>query len=180
MKKVVLFVIAALWGGILFAQNAKVSGTVTDSDGAPLPGVAVLVEGTGIGTVTNSKGQYSMTIQKDDHTLVFSCIGMQNQSVPVIGRAVIDVKMVEDAIGLSQSVVTATGLTRSQKALGYASTTVTSDDIMKGHSADAPFRFERKNCRCADFICRRNRNFPESHRQGLFFYVRKQCPTLCN
>ena len=137
MKKVVLFFIAALWGGILFAQNVKVSGTVTDSDGAPLPGVAVLVEGTGIGTVTNSKGQYSMTIQKDDHTLVFSCIGMQNQSVPVIGRAVIDVKMVEDAIGLSQSVVTATGLTRSQKALGYASTTVTSDDIMKGHSADA-------------------------------------------
>ena len=114
MKKVVLFFIAALWGGILFAQNAKVSGTVTDSDGAPLPGVAVLVEGTGIGTVTNSKGQYSMTIQKDDHTLVFSCIGMQNQSVPVIGRAVIDVKMVEDAIGLSQSVVTATSALGSE------------------------------------------------------------------
>ena len=57
MKKVVVFFIAALWGSILFAQNAKVSGTVTDSDGAPLPGVAVLVEGTGIGTVTNSKGQ---------------------------------------------------------------------------------------------------------------------------
>ena len=62
---------------------------------------------------------------------------MQTMKVPVMGRTVIDIKMSEDAIGLSQSVITATGLTRSEKALGYASTTVRSDDITRGHAADA-------------------------------------------
>lgn len=137
MKKIVLFLLAVLSAAAMSAQTVKISGTVSDSDGNPLPGVAVLVEGTGIGTTTNADGQYSMVVRSDQSHLVYSCIGMQTMKVPVMGRTVIDVKMSEDAIGLSQSVITATGLTRSEKALGYASTTVRSDDITRGHAADA-------------------------------------------
>ncbi|MGM9753511.1 MAG: SusC/RagA family TonB-linked outer membrane protein, partial [Candidatus Cryptobacteroides sp.] len=138
MKKVVLFFIAVLASFFLSAQNVKISGTVTDSEGLPIPGAAVLIEGTGIGTVTDSDGKYMVTARSGDELrLVYSCVGMQTLIVPVLGRAVIDVTMTEDAIGLSQAVVTASGLTRSEKALGYASTTVRSDEITKGHSVDA-------------------------------------------
>ena len=114
MKKIVLFLLAVLSAAAMSAQTVKISGTVSDSDGNPLPGVAVLVEGTGIGTTTNADGQYSMVVRSDQSHLVYSCIGMQTMKVPVMGRTVIDVKMSEDAIGLSQSVITATGLTRSE------------------------------------------------------------------
>lgn len=137
MKKVVLFFITVLCACLMNAQTVKVTGTVSDMEGAPLPGVTVLVEGTGIGTTTDSKGRYSMAIRTGESNLVYSCIGMQTLNIPVMGRSVIDVIMLEDAIGLSHSVVTATGLTRSEKALGYASTTVTANDITKGHSVDA-------------------------------------------
>ena len=113
MKKIVLFLLAVLSAAAMSAQTVKISGTVSDSDGNPLPGVAVLVEGTGIGTTTNADGQYSMVVRSDQSHLVYSCIGMQTMKVPVMGRTVIDIKMSEDAIGLSQSVITATGLTRS-------------------------------------------------------------------
>lgn len=136
MKKVVLFFIAVLWAALMPAQTVKISGTVSDSDGSPLPGVAVVIEGTGIGTVTASDGRYSLHVRSGETALVYSCIGMQTQTVPILGRTVIDVTMTDDAIGLSQAVITATGLTRSEKALGYASTTVNSDEISKGHAID--------------------------------------------
>lgn len=56
MKRIVLFLVAVLSAIAMSAQTVKISGTVSDSDGNPLPGVAVLVEGTGIGTTTNADG----------------------------------------------------------------------------------------------------------------------------
>ncbi|MGM9784755.1 MAG: SusC/RagA family TonB-linked outer membrane protein [Candidatus Cryptobacteroides sp.] len=138
MKKVVLFFMSVFAALSLNAQNLKISGTVTDSEGNPLPGVTVQVEGTGIGTVTDSEGKYIMTIRQEDKVrLVYSCVGMQTMLVPVAGKTVVDVTLAEDTIGLSQAVVTATGLTRSEKALGYASTTVKAEDITRGHAVDA-------------------------------------------
>ena len=63
------------------SAQSRVSGKVTDEGGSPLPGVAVMVEGTGTGTVTDEKGNYSISGLKAGATLVFSCLGMAEQSV---------------------------------------------------------------------------------------------------
>ncbi len=101
-------------------QNKIVSGKVTSSDGAPLPGVTVVIKGTFNGTVTNADGNYTLANIPDDATLVFSFVGMQTLEILIAGKTMVDVKMIEDVIGLKDVVVTALGITREKKSLGYS------------------------------------------------------------
>lgn len=137
MRNLVLLFMAvlscSLWAT---AQNRKVSGTVTSSDGKPIAGVTVVVEGTHIGTSTNAEGQYTLDVRMGA-TLQFSFIGMQSQTIPINDRTTIDVVMQDDAIGLDNVVITALGLTRQERTLGYASSTIKAGEIAKGHASDA-------------------------------------------
>ena len=137
VRKILLTLIALLGGGILLsqAQSKQISGTVTGSDGKPIAGVTVVIEGTSVGTTTNAAGAYSISAGKDAK-LVFSFIGMENQTVPVSGKSVINVQMKEDAIGVDEVVVTAMGITRSEKSLGYSVSTVKADEINKAREGN--------------------------------------------
>lgn len=137
VRKILLTLIALLGGGILLsqAQSKQISGTVTGSDGKPIAGVTVVVEGTSVGTTTNAAGAYSISAGKDAK-LVFSFIGMENQTVPVSGKSVINVQMKENAIGVDEVVVTAMGITRSEKSLGYSVSTVKADEINKAREGN--------------------------------------------
>jgi TonB-linked SusC/RagA family outer membrane protein len=102
------------------AQTQTVTGTVTSaSDGSALPGVNVLVKGTTTGATTNTDGRYTISASGNS-TLVFSFIGFAAQEVPVNNRSTIDVRLSEDVTNLSEVVVTAVGIQREQKALGYS------------------------------------------------------------
>lgn len=101
-------------------QQLSVSGKVTDSRKQPLPGVTVVVKGTTQGTVTDFDGNYSITNLPEKAVLQFSFVGMTTQEIEVAGRRNIDVVMSEAAIGLEEVVVTALGLKREKKALGYS------------------------------------------------------------
>lgn len=90
-----------------------VGGTVTDQAGTSLPGVTVLVKGTGNGTVTDINGKYSINVPNESDTLVFSFIGFITQEVAVNGRSVIDVQLQENVSELEEVVVVGYG---SQKA----------------------------------------------------------------
>ena len=138
MKKVKLFLtcLLAVLTMALYAQNRQISGTVTDPDGNPMPGVAVFVEGTNVGTVTDANGAYTLNM-RGGNVVKFSFFGMRDVIVPVDNQGKVDVRMEEDTIGLDEVVITATGMTRQEKTLGYASTTVRSEEILKGHAADA-------------------------------------------
>ena len=138
MKKVKLFLtcLLAVLTTALYAQNRQISGTVTDPDGNPMPGVAVFVEGTNVGTVTDANGAYTLNMRGGD-VVKFTFFGMRDVIVPVENQGRVDVRMEEDTIGLDEVVITATGMTRQEKTLGYASTTVRSEEILKGHAADA-------------------------------------------
>ena len=120
----------------LSAQNRVVSGTVIDQYGDPVPGAAVMVDGTRVGTATDLQGKYTLNVRGGD-ALRFTFFGMRDVVVTIGDKTVIDVTMEDDTIGLDEVVVTATGMTRQEKTLGYASTTVRSDEIVKGHAADA-------------------------------------------
>jgi TonB-linked SusC/RagA family outer membrane protein len=106
----------------LQAQTITITGTVTsavEGEGA-LPGVTVAVKGTATGTNTDLNGKFSITVPVSASTLVFTYVGMQTQEIAISGRNLIDVVMVTQSIGLDEVVVTALGISREKKSLGYS------------------------------------------------------------
>ena len=113
----------------LAIAQRTISGTVTDAaTAAPLPGVSVFVKGTSQGTSTDGEGKYSISVA-DDATLAFSFVGYITKEVAVATENVIDVQLYEDAIGVDEITVTALGIKRATKALGYATQKVDGKDI---------------------------------------------------
>jgi len=103
-----LFVCLLLCLGSAFAQRT-ISGTVTDTEGEPLIGASILVEGTSTGTVTDIDGQYSISVPEGANTLIFSYTGFQRQEIEIGASNTIDVEMEEDVIGLADVVVVGYG-----------------------------------------------------------------------
>ena len=110
-----------------FGQDMVLSGTVKDVQGSPMPGVAVLIKGTTLGVVTQNDGTYSLSMgQADkDAVLVFSFLGFKTQELKWNGKTVIDVTLEEERQELEGVVVTALGIKREEKGLGYSTQTVT-------------------------------------------------------
>ena len=109
------------------AQQQTVSGKVTDVGGQPMPGVSVVVKGTTQGTITNSDGNYSLSNVPEGAALNFTFVGMLSQEVVVGNQTNINVTLKEQTIGLDEVVVTALGIQKSSKSLGYATSKVNSD-----------------------------------------------------
>lgn len=128
MQKLFLFlgVYFALLGSA-YAQQT-VTGKVTDGDGIGIPGVSIVQKGTSQGTITDIDGEYTISVP-GDVTLLFTFVGMKNVEEQVANRSVIDVTMEVDEIGIDEVVVTALGIKREAKALGYAMTEVDGDEI---------------------------------------------------
>jgi TonB-linked SusC/RagA family outer membrane protein len=133
MKKMkCLLVLIATFGFInVWAQTKSISGTVTSAeDNIPLPGVAILVKGTTVGATTNMDGNYQIEVPANATSLEFSFIGMKTQEVEIGNQTKIDVTLEPDAINMDEVVVTALGIRREKKALGYAVSEVSSEDIL--------------------------------------------------
>ncbi len=101
-------------------QQKFVSGKVIGENGEPLPGVTILIKGTTQGTITNSNGEYTIQDVGEGKVLQFSFIGMKTIEVPVSGKNIIDVRMVEEEVKMDEVVVTALGMKKAEKSLGYA------------------------------------------------------------
>ncbi|MCY1723277.1 SusC/RagA family TonB-linked outer membrane protein [Prolixibacteraceae bacterium Z1-6] len=126
-----------------YAQQ-KVTGTVTDEDGAGIPGVSIIQKGTSRGTITNIDGEYSIDVP-GEATLVFEFVGMKDVEEQVTNRSVIDVTMVVDAVGIDEVVVTALGIKREVKALGYAMTEVKGEDIVSANTVNPVLALQGKS-----------------------------------
>ncbi|MBU1821192.1 MAG: carboxypeptidase-like regulatory domain-containing protein, partial [Bacteroidetes bacterium] len=108
-----------------YAQDRKVTGKVSSAeDGSPLPGVSVIVKGSNTGTNTDSDGNYSVNVPSGNATLVFSFVGTVTQEISVGNRSEINVQLASDTKNLQEVVVTAQGIVREKRALGYAVATV--------------------------------------------------------
>jgi len=124
------------WGDAR-AQDRTVSGRVTSSeDGSPIPGVNVVIKGTAVGTVTDANGTYSISTPSSEGILVFSFIGFASQEIEIGQRATIDVQLSQDITQLGEVVVTAAGIEREKKALGYAVAQVNSDRLSQMSEPD--------------------------------------------
>jgi TonB-linked SusC/RagA family outer membrane protein len=114
----------------IMAQGKTVTGTVSDADtGGPLPGINVVEKGTRNGTSTDFDGNYSISVSGSSAILVFSAIGYTEKEVAVGGQSSINVTLAENVELLGEVVVTALGIKKETKALGYSVTQVGSEEI---------------------------------------------------
>ncbi|MFH0842063.1 MAG: SusC/RagA family TonB-linked outer membrane protein [Bacteroidota bacterium] len=120
------------------AQQRTITGTVTSSvEGeGTLPGVSVSVKGTTAGIITGIDGKYTLAIPENATTLVFSYIGMKKQEVEIENRSIIDIILEPDIMGLDEVIVTAFGVSRKKKAVGYAVQDVKEEVIQRAGNTD--------------------------------------------
>lgn len=117
--KVFCTLLCVLFSQVLLAQESEITGTVTDNNNLPLPGVNVVIKNTSTGTQTDFDGNYSITAQQGD-ILVFSYVGLKTTEYTVSNNTTIDVVLEADSSELDEVVITALGIKREKKSLGYA------------------------------------------------------------
>jgi TonB-linked SusC/RagA family outer membrane protein len=117
-----------------FAQQQTISGRVTDENGVAFPGVNVIIKGTTNGTVTNTDGAYSINPPSATGMLVFSFVGYAQQEVSFDGKSTVDVSLVPDVKALDEIVVTALGIEKSSKSIGYSATKVDGNTLIENRS----------------------------------------------
>ena len=114
-------------------QQVRITGTVVDAQGVPVPGASVIIKGTATGTMTDGNGVFTITAAQGA-TLEVSCIGYSTVDVPA--AAGMQVVLKEDNEFLEESVVTALGIKRERKALGYSVSEVNADELMKNKNTN--------------------------------------------
>lgn len=133
-----ILVLCTLLVGASYAQNRQVTGKVTSAnDGSPIAGVSVTVVGSTTATQTDDAGNYSLAISSTDKELSFSYIGYASQRVAIGSRSSINVQLVSDDETLDEVVVTALGISREKKSLGYASQEVKGDVLTAARGGNA-------------------------------------------
>lgn len=113
----------------IYAQSRKITGKVSTADGQPLPGVTVFIKGTSTGTITAADGSYSLDVPGNAADLTFSLIGMETFTQPLSGLSSYNVTLKTSDKQLQEVVVTALGISRATKALGYAVQEVKSAEL---------------------------------------------------
>lgn len=120
-----------------YAQQKMIRGKVIGAeDNAPLPGVSVVVKGTTNGTVTDAQGNYQISAPQSAQALIFSFVGYSAQEISIGNSSTIDAKLSVDTKQLSEVVVTAVGIQREKKALGYAVSTIKSSQLQQVSEPD--------------------------------------------
>ncbi|NIJ54077.1 SusC/RagA family TonB-linked outer membrane protein [Dyadobacter arcticus] len=109
--------------------DRTISGKVSDEKGQPLPGVSIVVKETKVGTATNTEGTYQLTVPDAGGVLVFSYVGYSPEEVVLGSQSTYDLSMKPDVRNLEMVVVTALGIKRDAKKLGYSTATINTEEI---------------------------------------------------
>jgi len=139
MKKQLLPAFFALLLGLCMpfmskAQLVNISGKVTGQSGDPLPGVNVLIKGSSSGTTTDAQGAYILNTSASGSAIIFSAIGFVSQEKTIGKQSVINVVLLEDTKILNEVVVTALGIKREEKSLGFAASTINENAVKDAKS----------------------------------------------
>ena len=136
-KRILLICIILISMVKLQAQRHTVTGSVTSAeDGAPLPGVSVMAQGALSGTTTDNKGNYSLSVPNGKAKIVFSSTGFINQTISVSGKSAINLALTRDTKQLSEVVVTALGITKQKKAVGFATQELAKKDLTEARDVN--------------------------------------------
>ena len=128
LRNLLATIVLVLLAGNAWAQSRSVTGIVYDTDGkTPMVGATILVKNTTNGVISGIDGSYTIEVPGDDATLIFQSLGYDSQEITVGPRTRLDVTLKEAAQKIDEVVVTALGLTRSEKSVGYAISKVDGD-----------------------------------------------------
>ncbi|MFA6402267.1 MAG: carboxypeptidase-like regulatory domain-containing protein [Salinivirgaceae bacterium] len=115
----------------------KVSGKIIDVNSQePIPGVTILIKGTTIGAITDYEGKYSIEVTDANSSLTFSFIGYKTQTIALEGKTTFNIIMEEDTKSIDEVVITALGIKRETKALGYSVQSVEGEGLQKVKGVD--------------------------------------------
>ena len=132
MKKISLLLAFLVFIGlqVVLAQTRDISGTVTSADdGTSIPGASVVVKGTTLGTITNMEGKFTLKVPPTAKVLVITFVGMTSSEVAIKGLNNSDVVLKAKTVSVDEVIVTAMGIKRSEKSLGYSAAKVSNEDI---------------------------------------------------
>ncbi|MFC2100579.1 SusC/RagA family TonB-linked outer membrane protein [Bacteroidota bacterium] len=139
MRKFIIFLACLLFMGLQVVQAQRtITGKVTSKeDGSTIPGVTVIVKGTTLGATSDEDGSYEITIPENAKALLFSFVGLKTIEVPIGASNLINVVMEQDVMMIDGVVVTAIGIRKEEKALGYSATSVQSTDLTAARAPSA-------------------------------------------
>ena len=132
MKKHFFTLIMFLSMVTIGVAQKTISGMVSNSDGEPLVGASVVVKGTSIGALTDVDGKFSLSVPQDAQTLLFSFVGYQTQEVPLGTSNEFTIKLASGQ--LDEVVITAQGIRKNVREIGYSYSKVNNDDLIVGRS----------------------------------------------
>jgi TonB-linked SusC/RagA family outer membrane protein len=137
MKKQLIITALLLWSAVqAVAQSRPVKGRVLDETGEGLPGATVMVKGSTAGTITDVDGNFTIEVDEGKNTLVIRGVGYKEEEITADGTD-IKVKLVTDSKELGETVVTALGIKKEKKSLGYSVSEVSGDQIEKSGERNA-------------------------------------------
>jgi len=128
-KLLTLLMAVVLVAAHLQAQEKTITGTVTDEKNNPVPSASVLIKGTNKGTTTRPDGTFSLVVPANAKTLVISSVGMEAAQIDISSRSVINISLNPSGGNLQEVVVTALGISRDKKSLGYASQNLKGEEL---------------------------------------------------
>ncbi|MBK6345242.1 MAG: SusC/RagA family TonB-linked outer membrane protein [Bacteroidales bacterium] len=138
MRKFAMMLALLIFAGVqVVLAQTTITGTVSSSeDSKGIPGATVLVKGTNVGLTTDMSGKYSIKVPVQGKILQFSFVGMKAKEVPIGNQTVINVVLDPDVMNIEGVVVTALGISREKKSLGYAAQDVSGADIGRANNAN--------------------------------------------
>ncbi|MES2265522.1 MAG: SusC/RagA family TonB-linked outer membrane protein [Bacteroidota bacterium] len=137
MNRLFLLIILVFNVAVVSAQTRTVTGTVTaKSDKGPLPGVSIRVKEAQAGTVTDANGRFSVSVPAGGKTLVFTFVGFTTQEVAIGDQTTLNVQLAESSQQLGEVIVTALGISRQQKSLGYAAQQIKGENLTMTRQPD--------------------------------------------
>jgi TonB-dependent SusC/RagA subfamily outer membrane receptor len=127
-----------LWlGGAALAQGRVVQGIVRSAaDSTALPGVTVVAKGTTVGTATDAGGRFSINVPAQSNVLVFSYIGFATREVPISNQTQLTISLSVDVKTLGEVVVTALGIEKKERALGYVTQTISNESLTQARETN--------------------------------------------
>jgi TonB-dependent SusC/RagA subfamily outer membrane receptor len=136
MKKLFLFITVLIFAmGSAFAQRT-ITGTITDDTGEALIGANILVKGTSVGAVTDLDGNYTLQVPEGSNMIIVSYTGYETQELELGASNVLDITMSEGIL-LTEAVVTALGISREKKSLGYSVQDVKGEELIVARDPNA-------------------------------------------
>lgn len=115
----------------LGSGKRTITGTVSDDEGSPIPGVSIIVKGKYTGTTTDDNGTYSFEIPENSHRLVFHYIGMQTKEVTLGESDEVNVTLNSEVFDVNEVIISALGIKRAEKSLTYAMQTISGEELTK-------------------------------------------------